>query len=247
LKSNRFGSALVLGLSLLACNRSDETRTRSPPAPIAPAVSSAPNVATPTEASAAIPSPMIQRTKLGTVSVNTEPYCRKLAGADADAGVRPNHPWLADAVVQEKLGVLDAELKPYAASLVGITFENEPKVAIVVVYPDFTAYDELQTKLAARVKPLEVAIRPSCHTAEQLAEALALLQGRAWHPRASTTPVAWHLDAASSAYAVVVDDSAPEVADALRHKLGERVFVTLGKPRRLPLVRGGASGGGAQP
>jgi hypothetical protein len=44
-----------------------------------------------------------------------------------------------------------------------------------------------------------------------------------------------HLDVASSAYALVVDDSAPAVADALRAKLGDRVLVILGKPGRLPL------------
>jgi hypothetical protein len=40
------------------------------------------------------------------------------------------------------------------------------------------------------------------------------------------------LDASFSGYRVVIDDSAPEVADALQQRLGERVRVTLGKPRR---------------
>lgn len=187
--------------------------------------------------SASVATPMIKQRKLETVAVKTEPYCRKSAGAgaDAEAAERPNHPWLADTKFQEKLRVLDEELKPYAASLVGVTFENEPETAVVVLYPSFTAYEELQAKLAPRVKPLPVVLRPGCHTAEQLAEALAILQGRAWHPKAATTPAGWHLDVASSAYAVVVDDSAPEVAQALREKLGDRATVTLGKPRRNAL------------
>jgi sirohydrochlorin ferrochelatase len=182
---------------------------------------------------------VIKTSKLETVSVNTEPYCRKAAGpgatGQADAVLRPNSPWLADKAVQEKLRVLDEELKPHAASLIGITFEDEPRTAVVVLYPGFTAYADLQAKLAPRVKPLPVVLRPGCHTAEALAEALEVLRARDWHPKAGTTPVGWHLDAASSAYAVVVDDSAPEVAEALRNRLDDRVLVTLGKPRRHAL------------
>jgi sirohydrochlorin ferrochelatase len=182
---------------------------------------------------------MIKHSTLETVAVDTEPYCRKAEGlsadADAEAAARPNHPWLSDAILQEKLRVLDEELKPYAPSLIGVTFENDPKTAVVVLYPSFTAYEELQAKLAPRVKPLPVVLRPGCHTSEQLAEALAILQGRAWHPKASNTPTGWHLDVASSSYAVVVDASAPEVAEALREKLGDRAVVTLGKPRRNAL------------
>jgi hypothetical protein len=189
---------------------------------------------------------MTKQGKLETVSFSTEPYCRKAAevgaSAEAVAAARPNHPWLSPPALQAKLRVLEEELKPYEPSLIGVTFENEPQTAIVVLYPDFTAYEELQAKLAPRVKPLPVALRPGCHTSQQLAEALTILQGRAWHPKAGNTPTGWHLDVASSAYAVVVEDSAPEVAEALRQKLGDRVHVTLGKPRRHALDGDSAAG-----
>jgi hypothetical protein len=93
----------------------------------------------------------------------------------------------------------------------------------------------LQANLAQSVRPLAVALRPSCRTSEELSQARAVLQARAWHPKANNTPVGWHLDAAYSSYVVVVDDSAPEVAEALREKLGNRVLVSLGKPRRHAL------------
>jgi hypothetical protein len=77
---------------------------------------------------------------------------RRQQGGQQSLACRRYHP--------KKLSVLDEALKPYASSLVGITFEDDPKGAIVVLYPSFTAYDELQAKLAQSVRPLAVALRP---------------------------------------------------------------------------------------
>jgi hypothetical protein len=206
---------------------------REPPAPTPPAAtppaSSTQQVAPTPAATASAP----QITQLGTVTVNTEPYCGKPSAAELKGELKPNSLWLADGAVQKKLRVLEQQLKPVAASLVGITFEDESKTAIAVLYPSFDGYEGLQRQLAARIGPLNVALRPSCHSERELATAHAVLQARDWHPKAGATPVGWHLEAAYSAYVVTVDDSAPEVAQALRERLGDLAVVSLGKPRRL--------------
>ncbi|MDF3068012.1 MAG: hypothetical protein K0R38_3613, partial [Polyangiaceae bacterium] len=177
MSSHRLGTAIVWALSALGCNRTEVAPTSAPPPTSSPAATAAaPGTAQEGAAAAPAPAPMTKQGKLETVSFSTEPYCRKAAevgaSAEAVAAARPNHPWLSPPALQAKLRVLEEELKPYEPSLIGVTFENEPQTAIVVLYPDFTAYEELQAKLAPRVKPLPVALRPGCHTSQQLAEAL---------------------------------------------------------------------------
>lgn len=172
--------------------------------------------------------------RLGTVDVDPSPYCAQAEPLRAQTSGKT---WLSDDTIQSRVATLNTELQGNAASLVGIDFDNERRIAVVVFHQDFDAYAEIQRRLSERMSPLVVELRAACRPRSEIDEALNVLKARDWHPRAKQTPLGWHLDAAFSGYVVTVDDSAPEVAATLEAKLKDAVFVRLGKPRRHSLAQ----------
>lgn len=100
----------------------------------------------------------------------------------------------------------------------------------MVFHTNFTAYDEVRSKLQAVIAPLPVVLRPACYPPEQIAAAREILEKADWHPRAKSFRMASHLDPSFSGFVVTIDESAPDVATALEQRLGPLVESRLGKP-----------------
>lgn len=162
-----------------------------------------------------------------TVTLDTRAYCSENRGADVVS------PWLNDELIQQRLVTLDEVLRAYEADHVGTLFGNDPKRAIVVMHQDFTRFEDLQLELSERIAPLNVELRRGCHPRQDFVAAGELLKARNWHPQAPNAAVSWYVDPGFTGYVVVVDNTLPDVAQALTQRLGELVVVKLGKPSRL--------------
>jgi aromatic ring-cleaving dioxygenase len=159
-------------------------------------------------------------------------YCPAAAGTGSAGAGAADSTWLANATMQSSVQVLDQELRPHESELIGVHFDDARKTAVVVFHMDVQGLDSLEAQIAERVAPLRVELRHGCYARDHIQAALAVLEARAWHPKAKATPIGWHLEPSFSGYTVIVDEAAPEVAEALRTQLGAIVRVTLGKPRR---------------
>ncbi|WP_441290957.1 hypothetical protein ACSRUE_10960 [Sorangium sp. KYC3313] len=169
------------------------------------------------------------------VIVDKNPFCGLPSSA---AGREPSHAWLAAPVLQQRLELLNQEVEKVASSLIGITFDDEGKIAIVVFHTDFDGFDKLKSQLEGRVDPLHVALRPGCFPRERLAKGSSIVEARDWHPKAKSIGLTWGLDASFSGLSVTVDQSAPEVSAALERRLqeqglGDVVRVKRGQVQRL--------------
>ena len=149
------------------------------------------------------------------------------AGADAAAAARA---WLLDPVIQEarRGEVLERELENWKGSWVSTYIDDRRQAVGVVFHTDFSDYDAIVAKLEPVMAPLKVVLRPACYSRQQIDEARRVIESGEWHPRGKG-PMASYFDAEFSRFAVTIDESAPEVADALRQRLGKLVSVTLGQ------------------
>jgi hypothetical protein len=165
------------------------------------------------------------------VVISSVPACAQ--GADpADKAAPADQPsFLADPTMQQRVEVLANELKAFGGLQLGTYSDANERAAVVVFPQEFTDYLALQARLAPRVTPLRVILRPSCYPHVKLDEAQRVIAELQWHPRAKSVPIVWHFDPSFSGYTVTVHDSAPGVAAALSQRLGPLVQVRLGKPR----------------
>jgi hypothetical protein len=141
--------------------------------------------------------------------------------------------WLAAPEAQQRVTRLNADLEGLTPPSVGLAFDDTSRTIILVLAAPYESYRGLAQRLQRLVSPMRIALRPSCHSPAQMEHAKRVLEGRQWHPKASVTPMAWYLDPSFAGYRVTIDDSAPEVRDALQRQLGSLVQTELGKPRRL--------------
>lgn len=170
-----------------------------------------------------------QAERVDHVTIDPRPRCGPAVDEVKDA----NHDaWLKAPEIQRSVFVLNAALQGFESSNIGTTLDHGRHAVIVVFHADFHDWARIRQRLVGRIAPLEVVLQPSCYPRAKLAEAEQVLKEQAWHPKAKATRMGFWLDASFSGYRVVIDDSAPEVAEALRQRLGELVRVSLGKPRR---------------
>lgn len=169
-----------------------------------------------------------------SVVVSTAPACAYGNVDEGSGGQAPpaaSHTWLAEPATQQRVAVLNETLREAGGQELGL-YPDHPNQTIAVVFPTtFKDYEAMRKRLAPRVFPLKVVLRPACFTPEQIEEARKVVHDLDWHPRAKKVPSAGHFDASSSAFIVTIHDSAPEVAAALKKRLGPLVRVRLGKPR----------------
>jgi hypothetical protein len=142
------------------------------------------------------------------------------------------HAWLKAPEMQRGMYEVSKALQGLESSALGTTLDHERRAMIVVFQQDFHDWARIRQRLAGRVAPLEVVLQPSCYPRAQLDEAKRVITEQAWHPKANGIRMGVLSDASFSGYRVIIHDSFPEVAEALRQRLGGLVHVTLGKPGR---------------
>jgi hypothetical protein len=127
---------------------------------------------------------------------------------------------------------LDEAIREFAGDQIGTIFDHKAGRALVIFHTDFRDYASAQRRVAPEVTSIDVLLVPGCHSRAEIAKAERVLSQRDWHPAAKRTPLAFHLDPSFSGFDVVVDESAPEVAESLAKMLGQMVRVSLGRPQR---------------
>lgn len=175
------------------------------------------------------PRPSASRIK--NISIEPQPLCSP--DADRAAGDRAKNRWLAPDAIQRDVYLLDAALKPFAAELIGTTADHANQSLVAVFHTTFRDYEAVQKSLLEKIGSLHVVLRPACHSREESAAAEAVLSRRDFHPKAASVALSYGLDASFSGFDVMVQESAPEVADALKQRLGPLVRVELGSLHRL--------------
>jgi len=187
----------------------------------------------PTGVASADSRPVITR-RDGAVSVEPQPACAP-AGRAGDGGkdpaATPTEKWLSDPEIQAKRPgeAIERELVNWKPFVAGTYLDNRRRAMGIVMHQDFADYDGIRQKLEALNGPLKIVLRPACHPRQTIDEARRVLDLKDWHPRAKAIPMLWHFDAGISAFSVTVDDSAPEVAQALEQRLGDLVRTRLVK------------------
>jgi hypothetical protein len=118
------------------------------------------------------------------------------------------------------------------AGLIG-QVPDYPHAMTVIVDPGLPDKALLEPALREAAGPdLDVRLRDGCHTAAELVEARAVVSAATYHPDAGDTARLSGIDARTSSVRVTVDDDRPDVADALRDRLGDRVTIEL-RPRAV--------------
>jgi hypothetical protein len=173
--------------------------------------------------------PPARPTRIDGITIDPHPRCGPALDEPTDAS---QEAWRKAPEAERNLHALNTALHDLEHALVGIALDHERRAAIVVFHTDFEDYESVRQRLVGRIAPLEVVLQPSCYARAKLADVEQLLLQGSWHPKAKDTRRGFWLDASFSGYRVTVDDSAPEVADALKQALGEQVRVSLGKPGR---------------
>lgn len=145
-------------------------------------------------------------------------------------------------------------LSPVRSSLIGTTVDPATRSIVVVIDPALPGREALSQALsgvAVRARGAGFAAGPTvrvqaaCHTSAQLLDANRVLMARDWHPDARKAPVGFYMDPADATFHVTVDTRYPDVATALRDRLGDVVTVALGSPSRFDRANDGSphSGG----
>jgi hypothetical protein len=124
--------------------------------------------------------------------------------------------------------------------IIGRTVDHRTQEIVVVIDPARHDRIALQRDLSrvadgargATTGP-KVRVQAGCSSSADLLDASRILTARDWHPLAAHVAYMSHLDPADSRFHVDVDKAYPEVAEALRGRLGDRADVTLGSPSRL--------------
>lgn len=217
-------------LSMLGCSGASDTQPSVTPPP-AEAKPSAPPPSTPPPVRDAPPATGLpaEPERVDHITIDPRPRCGPAVDETADA---KHEAWLKAPDIQRAVHALNAALQGLENANIGSTLDNERRAVVVVFHSDFRDWKQVRERLVGRIAPLEVVLQPSCRSRAELAEAEQIIKEQAWHPKAKGIRMGSWLDASFSGYRVVIDDSAPEVADALQQRLGERVRVSLGKPRR---------------
>lgn len=169
-----------------------------------------------------------------SVVASTAPACASGNVDEGSGGQAPpavSNGWQAQPAAQQRLAALTETLREAGEPQLGLYIDHANQAAVVVFPTTFKDYEGMKQRLAPRVFPLKVVMRPACFTPEQIEEARTVLHDLDWHPRAKHVPNAGHFDASISAFVITIHDSAPEVAAALKERLGPLVRVRLGKPR----------------
>lgn len=164
--------------------------------------------------------------RVDNVTIDPRPRCGPAADETEDTSR------LSSPEIQQSVSVLNRALQDVERSSLGTTLDNERRAIIVVFHTDFQDYDGIQKRLVGQIAPLHVVLQPSCHARAKLAEVEQALLDGSWHPKAKDTRRGSWLDPSFSGYRVTIDDSAPDVAEALQHRFGDLVRVALGKPGR---------------
>jgi hypothetical protein len=167
------------------------------------------------------------RNQYGVVTIEPRPNCAKL-------GTSGDNQWLEDKTIQLSARELEQGLEPVRHWVVGRYTEHAQRGVVVVIQTDFAGYEDVAKRLATKVAPLRLVLRPACHSRSELEEAQHVIVSMDWHPHAKEYTTAWYLDAELSRYIVTVDSRVPEVAQALRVRLGELVEVRAGRPHFGP-------------
>lgn len=169
--------------------------------------------------------PKLERVE--TIAVVPQPVCDwEQKGSDAERLA-----FLKQPRVQRAVFAIGEAIARHQSSYIDTLFDPLQKRVVIVLHTDFSEYQALQQDLARKVIAVDVELSPACRTRDELARAERVLTERQWHPKAQETPMAWWLEGAFSAFSVVIEESAPDVAEALERKLGPLVRVSLGRPR----------------
>jgi hypothetical protein len=231
------GLQLLAALALGACagpgNRAPSGEA-SPHIPVAPAGAAKSSVVASASPAGAAEAPEKAEGAVSgrSVRIEPEPSCGPSveSAAVATAEGAQSRTWLDKPGVRERGAVLQQELTPYASGTLGWYPDHVRQAIVVVFHTNFTAYEEVRQKLERVVSPLVVVLRPACYPPDQIAAAREVLERADWHPRAKSFRMASHLDPSFSGFVVTIDESAPDVAQALEQRLGPLVKVRLGKP-----------------
>lgn len=117
---------------------------------------------------------------------------------------------------------------PLSRGLIG-EVPDYPRALAVVVDPALLDRAILEPRLRAAGAPgIEVRVHDGCHTTAALREAQNVLEKADWHPAAPDAAWGYSLDPHSATWIVSIDDKRPDVADALRERLGHRVTIMFG-------------------
>jgi hypothetical protein len=163
--------------------------------------------------------------------------------------------WLASPAAQRVVEALGAELdRPATAAaagkpdgldslregIIGRTVDHRTKEIVVVI--DSSRHDRVTlgrdlSRVADRARGTtagpKVRVQAGCSSAAALLDAHRILTARDWHPQAARATYSSYLDPADSRFHIEVDKAYPDVADALRARLGDRGEVVLGSPSRF--------------
>jgi hypothetical protein len=176
------------------------------------------------------PKPLPSASRIKNISIDPQPLCSEHAGRAGGDPVKNR--WLREEAIQRGVYALAAELKPFEAEMIGTTIDYEAEMMVVVFHTTFRDYETVRTRLLDKLGPLQVALRPACHSREQIAEAEAGLSRRDFHPRAASVALSYNLDPAFAGFSVMVQESAPEVAEAVKQRFGPMVRVSMGSLNR---------------
>jgi hypothetical protein len=138
--------------------------------------------------------------------------------------------WFANPATQpQRRDDIERELENWGGAVAGTYLDDALRAFVIVLHADFVDYDGLRQKLEPISPPLKVVLRPACYSRSRIEEARRVLEDKAWHPQAGASQGAWIFDARFSAFSVGLETS-PEVAKALRERLGPLAQVSLNGP-----------------
>ncbi|MFD2077737.1 hypothetical protein SAMN05421678_12733 [Actinopolymorpha cephalotaxi] len=143
---------------------------------------------------------------------------------------------IGDAVAQEfGESSKEDEAGPLSRGYVGTSLDHATQTVVVVVDPELVDMERLTERMSAApgVSGIPLRVEPSAYTSAELLEAGAVVRNRAWHPRAAQVPFTSWL-AADSRFVVTLRQEDEDVARALTDRLGDRVRIERGSPRRMP-------------
>ena len=121
------------------------------------------------------------------------------------------------------------------SGLIGLTVDHSTQSIVAMVDPALPNRDALSQALsgvvdrargAAAAGP-RIRVQSACHSTAEILYADKVLRARDWHPDVRTASIGGYLDPADATFHVTVDPGHPDVATALKGKLGDLVTVTL--------------------
>jgi hypothetical protein len=172
--------------------------------------------------------------------------------ASADPDPRAPYPyqdWVANPAAQDAVDKVNSTISarfgapgadgqddPLRAGLIGEALDHYKQQFVVVVDPTLVNQPALEKELqsaadAAAAEALDVVVVDGCHSAGELLDAQAVVDGFAWEPKPEA-PYALELDAATSTVSVTFDEKDRSSADGLTAKLGDLVtidFASVGR------------------